>query len=82
MNKAYATTTIESGRLVVGEHVTMSGTLKVRRGVRCVATSSGVFDGVRASEWDGTLYVYFRDGEINGHPQSLFGYPADRLARA
>jgi hypothetical protein len=27
---------------------------------------------------DDVRYLYFADGDINGHPQSMFGFPADR----
>jgi hypothetical protein len=44
------------------------------------STWSGIYEGVRPSEWDGQPYHYFRDGEINGTPQSHFGHPVDRDA--
>jgi hypothetical protein len=42
------------------------------------STWSGIYEGVRPSEWDGQPYHYLRDGEINGAPQATFGHPVDR----
>lgn len=42
------------------------------------STWSGIYEGVRPSDWDGQPYHYFRDGEINGVKQSHFGHPVDR----
>lgn len=41
------------------------------------STWSGIYEGVRPSDWDGQPYHYFRDGEINGVKQSHFGHPVD-----
>ena len=42
------------------------------------STWSGIYEGIRPSQWDGQPYHYFRNGEINGVPQSTFGLPVDR----
>jgi len=37
--------------------------------------SSGIYEGVRASQWDKAPYHYFRNGIIGETPQGLHGYP-------
>jgi hypothetical protein len=55
---------------VVGERVTGHSD-----GPGYHSTWSGIYEGVRPSEWDGKLMHYMRDGEINGVRQSIFGHP-------
>lgn len=70
-----AVTTVTSGELVPGAFVEMR-----TDGGAFTSKSSGRYDGVRQSEHDGGLCVYFTDGEIEGRRQSLFGFPLARLA--
>jgi hypothetical protein len=42
--------------------------------------SAGIYVGTKPSEWDGELCCYFKDGHINGVPQSLFGFPIAHFA--
>jgi hypothetical protein len=41
------------------------------------ATGSGIYLGCALDEEDGVPYHYFADGEINGHPQTSHGFPAE-----
>lgn len=66
-------TKIVAGQLDEGTYVQMVTTFDDGR----VSTSSGKYDGVRLS--NGEDYLYFRDGQINGHPQSMFGFPVAGL---
>jgi hypothetical protein len=59
---------------VVGERVTYRTV-----GPWFTATGSGIYDGVRPSEHDGALCHFLRDGEINGTPQRLHGFPVDQV---
>jgi hypothetical protein len=46
------------------------------------ATWSGIYVGVVTPEdMPNTPYHYFRDGEVNGNPQSLFGFPVYQVVR-
>lgn len=41
------------------------------------STWSGIYDGVRASEWTGQPHHWLRDGEINGIAQRVFTFPTE-----
>jgi hypothetical protein len=43
-------------------------------------TSSGTYQGVVVSEWDGEPIHFFTDGEIGGAAQDCFGHPAPGLS--
>lgn len=69
---------INTGELIEGQRV--SGvTVGVHPTGRVAfrSTWSGVFDGTRLDE--GTMYHFFRDGEINGLEQRLHGFPVSHL---
>lgn len=55
---------------VEGERIT-----GVSAGPGYTARWSGVYLGVRPSEWDGQPVHFFADGEINGVPQSCHAIP-------
>jgi hypothetical protein len=54
----------------IGERVTGRGS-----GPGYTSTWSGVYDGIRPSEWDGVPHHWLRDGEINGIAQRVFTFP-------
>jgi hypothetical protein len=43
------------------------------------STWSGIYDGVRVSEWDDGLQHFFYDGEINGIKQTCFAKPITKF---
>ena len=55
---------------VVGERVTGYG-----KGPGYRSTFSGVYVGIKPSEWDGEMMHMFTDGDINGIKQANFGFP-------
>lgn len=59
---------------VVGERVTYRTV-----GPWFTGTGSGIYDGVRPSQHSGEPCHYFRDGEINGTPQTLHGFPVAQV---
>ncbi|AWH13771.1 hypothetical protein SEA_KENUHA5_69 [Mycobacterium phage Kenuha5] len=69
-------TKVLSGYLKPGETVEMESISTDRHTgkVGNPSRSSGIFVGDYRSD-DGQMYFMFRDGEMNGHRQSLFGYP-------
>ncbi|AEK08612.1 hypothetical protein SEA_AKHILA_63 [Mycobacterium phage Akhila] len=70
-------TKVLAGYLKPGETVEMESTRTNRRTGKVIGNpsrGSGVFVGDYRSD-DGQMYFMFRDGEVNGHRQSLFGYP-------
>lgn len=64
---------------VVGQHVT--GVSTGRRGSRVKYTTewSGVYQGIKSSEWDGTPVHFFSDGVVGTTPQRCFTLPVDRF---
>jgi hypothetical protein len=55
---------------VVGERITGKAS-----GPRYASTWSGIYDGIRPSQWDGKLHHFLIDGEINGTAQRIFSFP-------
>jgi hypothetical protein len=72
--------TVYSGPLVVGQRINMTTVLFNGK----VSTASGTFvsTGPDEEDDDGRTYDWFRDGEINGTPQRIFGEPADQVVEA
>jgi hypothetical protein len=58
------------GQPVVGEHVTGRSW-----GPGYAGTFSGIYEGVRPSEWTDAPHHFLRDGEINGIPQRTMSFP-------
>jgi hypothetical protein len=75
------TNRIITGELTAGTWVEIEGTITEGNKARGT-TQAGYFVETRPTDWDdsGELYHYFRDGHINGTPQSIFGLPAKRLS--
>lgn len=66
------------GSPVVGERVAVVTRLNDGRESR----SSGIYRGVRASDWTGEPVHFFEDGEINGVPQRCFATPVAQFTEA
>jgi len=78
MSTRYRTETTTAAPLVVGQRATGTSRILDRatgRTVRTVAWS-GTYLGERATQHeDGGMYHYFTDGDLDGIPQRMFGFP-------
>src|SRR5690606_21164669 len=82
MARTYRTEITTAAPLVVGQRANGTSRILDRAGrtVRTVAWS-GTYLGERASQHeDGAMYHYFTDGDLDGIPQRMFGFPVAAMS--